>query len=125
MVQTSARRSATLFSGTIFRASMGMTLFGVGVGIYGFWTGAYNPQTFFQPALQMLQSQVGAFMRPPRRLEMPQSQVLLGTTLFSGTTAGIMLLFQLSSIREDEKQKKQGCEDHEAKKKRDANKKPV
>ncbi|KAG7349807.1 hypothetical protein IV203_012404 [Nitzschia inconspicua] len=118
MVQTSARRSATLFSGTLFRASMGMTLFGVGVGIYGFWTGVYNPRTFFQPALQMLRSQVGTLMRPPRRLEMPQSQVLLGTTMFSGATAGIMLLFQLASVREDEKQQpnNQGCEDHDTKK---------
>jgi hypothetical protein len=117
MVQTSARRSATLISGTVFRASMGMTLIGVGVGIYGFWTGAYNPQSFFQPVMQIVQSQAGSFFRPPRRLELPPSQLLIGTTLFSGATAGVMLLFQLASAREKDKhpQKNQDCKDHDSK----------
>jgi hypothetical protein len=105
MVQTSARRTATLFSGTIFRASMGVTLFGVGVGIYGFWIGAYNPQTFFQPVVQMIQNQIGSFFRPPQRLDLPSSQLLVGTTLVSGATAGIMLLLQLASVREEDKQR--------------------
>jgi len=121
MAQTSARRSATLFSGTIFRASMSITVLGVGVGIYGFWTGTYNPQTFFQPAWQMLQSQVGALLRPPRSLQMPQSEALIGTTIASGATAGIMLLFQLASAREDEKERQQeqnGCNDEGNNKKR-------
>jgi hypothetical protein len=117
MVQNSARQSATMFSGTIFRASMSITLLGVGVGIYGFWTGAYNPQTFFQPAWQLVQGQVGALLRPPRRLELPQSEVLIGTTMASGATAGIMLLFQLASAREDEKerQRKKSCTDSSTK----------
>jgi hypothetical protein len=112
MVQSSARRSATLFSGTLFRASMGMTLFGVGIGVYGFWTGTYNPQTFFQPAWQMIQGQVGALLRPPRRLEMPQSQDLIAATAFSGATAGIMLLFQLGNAREDDNKKSPACSKH-------------
>ena len=115
MVQSSARQSATLFSGSIFRASMSVTVLGIGVGIYGFWTGAYNPQTFFEPAWQMLQSQMGSILRPPRRLELPQSEVLIGTTVASGATAGIMLLFQLANAREDEKErqrKKSNCPDN-------------
>jgi hypothetical protein len=110
MVQTSARQSATLFSGTIFRASIGITMVSVGVGIYGFWTGAYNPQTFFQPTWRMLQSQVESFLRPPRSLlqggwDLPSSQVLIGSTAASGATASIMFLFQMGSRRKDEKGK--------------------
>jgi hypothetical protein len=105
MVQSSARQSATMFSGSIFRASMSVTVLGIGVGIYGFWAGAYNPQTFFEPAWQILRSQVGSILRPPRRLELPQSELLIGTTVASGATAGIMLLFQLANARQDEKER--------------------
>jgi hypothetical protein len=105
MVQSSARQSATMFSGSIFRASMSVTALGIGVGIYGFWAGAYNPQTFFEPAWQILRSQVGSILRPPRRLELPQSELLIGTTVASGATAGIMLLFQLANARQDEKER--------------------
>lgn len=109
MVHTSARQSATLFSGTIFRASIGITMVSVGVGIYGFWTGAYNPQTFFQPTWRMLQSQLSSFLRPPRSLHggwnLPSSQVLIASTAASGVTASIMFLFQMGSRRKDEQDK--------------------
>jgi hypothetical protein len=100
MVQSSARRSASLFSGNIFRASMSMTMLGVGVSIYGFWTGVYNPQTFFRPTMHMIGDQMSSLLRstPSLRPQFPSSNVLVSSTLLSGATAGIMLLFQIASV---------------------------
>jgi hypothetical protein len=117
MVHTSARQSATLFSGTVFRASLGVTMVSVGVGLYGFWTGAYHPQTFFQPTLRMLQSQIGSLLRPPRSIlpfqggwnALPSSEVLIASTAASGATASIMFLFQMGSRRKDEQEKERAA----------------
>lgn len=106
MVQSSARRSASVFSGTVFRASMSLTMLGFGISIYGFWTGAYRPETFFQPTMRMLQDQTSAFLRPPQSLrpQLPSSNALVTSTLLSGATAGIMLIFQLASGRPQQEQ---------------------
>lgn len=89
--------SATVHPGRLYGASLGVTVFGLGLGAYGLATGTYDPRDLVRPIGRLLHQTIGSVGGgagrgassggggAPPFLSMPSGGLLVGSTIASGT----------------------------------------
>jgi hypothetical protein len=87
-VSTVATSSLSFFAGSVMRTSLSITFVSAGIGLFGMWTGVYDPRTIFGGA-----GSGGSSRLPLLRPSWPSSSLLLSTTIASGATASILMMF--------------------------------
>jgi len=94
-VRTQARDSIRgALSGPIFRASVGATALGLGIGAIGLMSGAYDAESLITPVAQLVRGLFGRSSSGGGSSgSLPSSSALVGATLASGTTAAVVGAF--------------------------------
>jgi hypothetical protein len=100
-VRGTVTSSMTMFTGTLLRTTLGMGALTLGAGLLGIWTGYLGPQDLpiWMPRFQLPRN----FSRP----SMPSSSILISSTLASGATASLFMMFGWSGSNESKKTKGQ------------------